>query len=71
MGIIRIKMVGFGQSRVVRANFLPTSRAKFWFKSAELAHAESLHDTHAHHTWLQRERPQITRPRLPECMHLT
>lgn len=56
MAIIRIKSVGFGQSRVRSDVCMPTphpprlSRAKLQPKSA-LAHAGSLHDTQADSTW--------------------
>ena len=66
MGVIRIKTVGFGQSRVRAAASMPTphpprlSRAKLQPKSVALAHAGSLHDTQADSTWLCREHPKHT-----------
>lgn len=53
MGVIRIKTVGFGQSRVRAVASVPTPhppllyRAKPQLKSSALAHAGSLHDTQA------------------------
>lgn len=53
----------------VHASSPHTSRAKLQPKSANLAHAGSLRDTHADSTWLQREHPKIPQSRKNTCLY--